>query len=213
MLKTGKSLINDMYRNYIKRLIDFSISFLALAVLWPILLIVAIWLHFANKGAGVFFFQERPGKDARIFKVIKFKTMTDERDSEGKLLPDSERLTKVGKFVRSTSLDELPQLLNVLKGDMALIGPRPLMPKYLPLYSVEQMRRHEVRPGITGWAQVNGRNNISWTKKFELDVWYVDNLSFVLDLKILFLTVKKVLIREDISKDGHATTEPFNGKN
>lgn len=213
MLKTGKSLINDMYRNYIKRLIDFSISFLALAVLWPILLIVAIWLHFANKGAGVFFFQERPGKDAKIFKVIKFKTMTDERDSEGKLLPDSERLTKVGKFVRSTSLDELPQLLNVLKGDMALIGPRPLMPKYLPLYSVEQMRRHEVRPGITGWAQVNGRNNISWTKKFELDVWYVDNLSFVLDLKILFLTVKKVLIREDISKDGHATTEPFNGKN
>lgn len=202
-----------MYRNCIKRVIDFSISFLALSILWPILLIVAIWLHFANKGAGAFFFQERPGKDAKIFKVIKFKTMTDERDSDGKLLPDAERLTKVGKFVRSTSLDELPQLLNVLKGDMALIGPRPLMPKYLPLYSVEQMRRHEVRPGITGWAQVNGRNNISWTKKFELDVWYVDNLSFVLDLKILFLTVKKVLIREDISKDGHATTEPFNGTN
>lgn len=213
MLKTGKSLVNDMYRNSIKRLIDFSISFLALSILWPILLIVAIWLHFTNKGAGAFFFQERPGKDAKIFKVIKFKTMTDERDSEGKLLPDSERLTKVGKFVRSTSLDELPQLLNVLKGDMALIGPRPLMPKYLPLYSVEQMRRHEVRPGITGWAQVNGRNNISWTKKFELDVWYVDNLTFLLDIKILFLTVKKVLIREDISKDGHATTEPFNGKN
>lgn len=202
-----------MYRNCIKRLIDFSISFLALSILWPILLIVAIWLHFANKGAGAFFFQERPGKDAKIFKVIKFKTMTDERDSDGKLLPDAERLTKVGKFVRSTSLDELPQLLNVLKGDMALIGPRPLMPKYLPLYSVEQMRRHEVRPGITGWAQVNGRNNISWTKKFELDVWYVDNLSFMLDLKILFLTVKKVLVREDISKDGHATTEPFNGTN
>lgn len=202
-----------MYRNSIKRLIDFSISFLALSILWPILLIVAIWLHFTNKGAGAFFFQERPGKDAKIFKVIKFKTMTDERDSDGKLLPDSERLTKVGKFVRSTSLDELPQLLNVLKGDMALIGPRPLMPKYLPLYSVEQMRRHEVRPGITGWAQVNGRNNISWTKKFELDVWYVDNLTFLLDIKILFLTVKKVLIREDISKDGHATTEPFNGKN
>ena len=202
-----------MYRNCIKRLIDFSISFLALSILWPILLIVAIWLHFANKGAGAFFFQERPGKDAKIFKVIKFKTMTDERDSDGKLLPDAERLTKVGKFVRSTSLDELPQLLNVLKGDMALIGPRPLMPKYLPLYSVEQMRRHEVRPGITGWAQVNGRNNISWTKKFELDVWYVDNLSFMLDLKILFLTVKKVLVREDIRKDGHATTEPFNGTN
>lgn len=202
-----------MYRNCIKRVIDFSISFLALSILWPILLIVAIWLHFANKGAGAFFFQERPGRDAKIFKVIKFKTMTDEKDADGKLLPDAERLTKVGKFVRSTSLDELPQLLNVLKGDMALIGPRPLMPKYLPLYSVEQMRRHEVRPGITGWAQVNGRNNISWTKKFELDVWYVDNLSFVLDLKILFLTVKKVLIREDISKDGHATTEPFNGTN
>lgn len=202
-----------MYRNCIKRVIDFSISFLALSILWPILLIVAIWLHFANKGAGAFFFQERPGKDAKIFKVIKFKTMTDERDSDGKLLPDAERLTKVGKFVRSTSLDELPQLLNVLKGDMALIGPRPLMPKYLPLYSAEQMRRHEVRPGITGWAQVNGRNNISWTKKFELDVWYVDNLSFLLDLKILFLTVKKVIIREDISKDGHATTEPFNGYN
>ena len=159
-----------MYRNCIKRVIDFSISFLALSILWPILLIVAIWLHFANKGAGAFFFQDRPGKDAKIFKVIKFKTMTDERDSDGKLLPDAERLTKVGKFVRSTSLDELPQLLNVLKGDMALIGPRPLMPKYLPLYSVEQMRRHEVRPGITGWAQVNGRNNISWTKKFEL-IW------------------------------------------
>lgn len=213
MSKTGKSLIDGMYRNCIKRVIDFSISFLALSILWPILLIVAIWLHFANKGAGAFFFQERPGKDAKIFKVIKFKTMNDERDSDGKLLPDAERLTKVGKFVRSTSLDELPQLLNVLKGDMALIGPRPLMPKYLPLYSAEQMRRHEVRPGITGWAQVNGRNNISWTKKFELDVWYVDNLSFVLDLKILFLTVKKVLIREDISKDGHATTEPFNGTN
>ena len=202
-----------MYRNCIKRVIDFSISFLALSILWPILLIVAIWLHFANKGAGAFFFQERPGKDAKIFKVIKFKTMTDEKDADGKLLPDAERLTKVGKFVRSTSLDELPQLLNVFKGDMALIGPRPLMPKYLPLYSAEQMRRHEVRPGITGWAQVNGRNNISWTKKFELDVWYVDNLSFLLDLKILFLTVKKVIIREDISKDGHATTEPFNGNN
>lgn len=163
-----------MYRYFLKRLIDFIIVFSALLVIWPILLIITIWLHFANKGAGAFFYQERPGMNARIFKVIKFKTMTDERDAKGKLLPDAERLTKVGKFVRSTSLDELPQLINVLKGDMALIGPRPLLPKYLPLYSKEQYRRHEVRPGITGWAQVNGRNNISWTKKFELDVWYVD---------------------------------------
>ena len=202
-----------MYRNCIKRLIDFSTSFLALSILWPILLFVAVWLHFANKGAGAFFFQERPGKDAKIFKVVKFKTMTDERDVEGKLLPDKDRLTKVGKFVRSTSLDELPQLINVLKGDMALIGPRPLMPKYLPLYSKEQARRHDVRPGITGWAQVNGRNNISWTKKFELDVWYVDNCSFLLDMKIIFQTMKKVLFREDISKEGEATTVPFDGTN
>lgn len=213
MLKTEKLLIDDMYRNCIKRLIDFSTSFLALSILWPILLFVAVWLHFANKGAGAFFFQERPGKDAKIFKVVKFKTMTDERDVEGKLLPDKDRLTKVGKFVRSTSLDELPQLINVLKGDMALIGPRPLMPKYLPLYSKEQARRHDVRPGITGWAQVNGRNNISWTKKFELDVWYVDNCSFLLDMKIIFQTMKKVLFREDISKEGEATTVPFDGTN
>lgn len=202
-----------MYKHFIKRLLDFTIVFCALLILWPILLLITIWLHFANKGAGAFFFQERPGKDERIFKVIKFKTMTDERDENGKLLPDAVRLTKVGRFVRSTSIDELPQLINVLKGDMALIGPRPLMPKYLPLYSPEQRRRHEVRPGITGWAQVNGRNNISWTKKFELDVWYVDHCSFALDVKIILMTIKKVLFREDISKEGEATTVPFDGTN
>lgn len=202
-----------MYSNFFKRLIDFVLVFCALLILWPILLLITIWLHFANKGAGAFFFQERPGKDERIFKVIKFKTMTDERDENGKLLPDAVRLTKVGRFVRSTSIDELPQLINVLKGDMALIGPRPLMPKYLPLYSPEQRRRHEVRPGITGWAQVNGRNNISWTKKFELDVWYVDHCSFALDAKIILMTIKKVLFREDISKEGEATTVPFDGTN
>lgn len=202
-----------MYSNFLKRLIDFVLVFCALLILWPILLLITIWLHFANKGAGAFFFQERPGKDERLFKVIKFKTMTDERDENGKLLPDAVRLTKVGRFVRSTSIDELPQLINVLKGDMALIGPRPLMPKYLPLYSPEQRRRHEVRPGITGWAQVNGRNNISWTKKFELDVWYVDHCSFALDVKIILMTIKKVLFREDISKEGEATTVPFDGTN
>jgi lipopolysaccharide/colanic/teichoic acid biosynthesis glycosyltransferase len=202
-----------MYKNGLKRTLDFIIVFGVLLVIWPILLIVAIWLHFANKGAGAFFFQERPGKNAKIFKVMKFKTMTDERDANGNLLPDKDRLTKVGKFVRSTSLDELPQLINVLKGDMALIGPRPLLPKYLPLYSKEQYRRHEVRPGITGWAQVNGRNNISWTKKFEFDVWYVDHCSFLLDLKIIFLTIKKVVVREDISKEGEATTVAFDGTN
>ena len=202
-----------MYKFIIKRIIDFTIVFCALLILWPILLLITIWLHFANKGAGAFFFQERPGKDERIFKVIKFKTMTDERDENGKLLPDAVRLTKVGRFVRSTSIDELPQLINVLKGDMALIGPRPLMPKYLPLYSPEQHRRHEVRPGITGWAQINGRNNISWTKKFELDVWYVDHCSFALDVKIILMTIKKVLFREDISKEGEATTVPFDGTN
>lgn len=202
-----------MYKHFIKRLLDFTIVFCALLILWPILLLITIWLHFANKGAGAFFFQDRPGKDGRIFRVIKFKTMTDERDENGKLLPDAVRLTKVGRFVRSTSIDELPQLINVLKGDMALIGPRPLMPKYLPLYSPEQRRRHEVRPGITGWAQVNGRNNISWTKKFELDVWYVDHCSFALDAKIILMTIKKVLFREDISKEGEATTVPFDGTN
>lgn len=202
-----------MYKNFFKRLLDFVIVLTALLIIWPILLVVTIWLHFANKGAGAFFYQERPGKNAKIFKVIKFKTMTDERDAEGKLLPDAERLTNVGKFVRSSSLDELPQLINVLKGDMALIGPRPLLPKYLPLYSKEQYRRHEVRPGITGWAQVNGRNNISWTKKFELDVWYVDHCTFLLDLKVIFMTIKKVLFREDISKEGEATTVAFDGTN
>jgi len=193
--------------------IDFTLSLLALAILWPILLLIAIWLHFANKGAGAFFFQERPGKDGKIFRVIKFKTMTDERDSKGDLLSDAARLTKVGKLVRSTSLDELPQLINVLKGDMALIGPRPLLIQYLPLYNKEQARRHEVRPGITGWAQVNGRNAISWARKFELDVWYVDNISFVIDLKVIVLTIKKVLFREDINSATSATVEGFNGHN
>ncbi len=202
-----------MYRSYLKRLIDFTLVFCALTVIWPILLLIIIFLHFANKGAGVFFTQDRTGKDGKIFKAIKFKTMTDERDAEGKLLPDAERLTKVGKVVRSLSIDELPQLINVLKGDMALVGPRPLLPKYLPLYSPEQNRRHEVRPGVTGWAQVNGRNNITWKKKFELDVWYVDHLSFLLDVKVLLLTVKKVIFREDISMEGNATTEAFNGHN
>ncbi len=202
-----------MYRNFLKRLIDFSIVFCALLVIWPVLLAIIVFLHFANKGAGVFFTQERTGKDARLFKAIKFKTMTDERDADGKLLPDAQRLTRVGRVVRSLSIDELPQLFNVLKGDMALIGPRPLLPKYLPLYSKEQFRRHEVRPGITGWAQVNGRNNISWQRKFELDVWYVDHLSFALDAKIFFLTIKKVLVREDINMEGEATTEAFNGHN
>lgn len=202
-----------MYKFFLKRLIDFIIALCALSVIWPILLIVTIWLHFANKGAGAFFFQERPGKGAKTFKVIKFKTMTDERDSDGELLPDAQRLTTVGKIVRSTSLDELPQLINVLKGDMALIGPRPLLPKYLPLYSKEQYRRHEVRPGITGWAQVNGRNNISWAKTFELDVWYVDHCTMLTDLKIIFMTVKKVLFREDISHEGQATRAPYDGTN
>lgn len=174
---------------------------------------MAIWLHFANKGAGTFFTQERPGKNSKIFKVIKFKTMTDERDEDGNLMPDEKRLTRIGKFIRSTSVDELPQLINVLKGDMALIGPRPLLPQYLPLYTKEQARRHNVRPGITGWAQVNGRNAISWTKKFELDVWYVEHCSFLLDLKIIFLTIKKVFVREGISSDTSVTMEPFNGNN
>lgn len=202
-----------MYKNFFKRLIDFTIVLIALLIIWPILLIITIWLHIANKGAGAFFFQERPGMNGKIFKVIKFKTMTDERDADGKLLPDAQRLTKVGKFVRSTSIDELPQLINVLKGDMALIGPRPLRVHYLPLYSKEQSRRHEVRPGITGWAQVNGRNNISWTKKFEYDVWYVDHCSFIIDLKIIFLTIKKVVCREDINNDSTATMYPFDGTN
>ena len=202
-----------MYSNCIKRILDFCIALLALSVLWPILLVITMFLHFDNKGAGAFFTQERPGKDAKIFKVVKYKTMTDERDAEGKLLPDAQRLTKIGKIVRSLSIDELPQLFNVLKGDMSFVGPRPLLVKYLPLYSKEQMRRHDVRPGITGWAQVNGRNAITHTKKFEYDVWYVDNISFLLDIKILFLTIKKVFVREGISGDGIATAETFDGTN
>lgn len=183
-------------------------------MIWPILLIIAVWLHFANKGAGAFFTQDRPGKNGKIFKVIKFKSMTDERDENGNLLPNELRITKVGAFIRKTSIDELPQLFNVLKGDMALIGPRPLRVDYLPLYSKEQARRHEVRPGITGWAQVNGRNTISWTKKFEYDVWYVDHLSFVLDMKIIFMTVMKVLKRADInSSEDKIGIEKFNGSN
>lgn len=202
-----------MYSCFFKRIIDFVFVFCILAVIWPALLLITFWLHFTNKGAGAFFLQDRPGKKGKIFKVIKFKTMTDERDTDGNLLPDEKRLTKVGKFIRSTSIDELPQLINVLKGDMALIGPRPLLVQYLPLYSKEQTRRHEVRPGITGWAQVNGRNAISWTKKFELDVWYVEHCSFRLDMKILFLTIKKVFVREGISQEGRATMEAFNGYN
>ena len=202
-----------MYKHFFKRVIDFTIVFIALLIIWPFLLIITIWLHFANKGAGAFFTQERPGKNSKIFKVIKFKTMTDERDENGNLLPDAQRLTKVGKFVRSTSIDELPQLINVLKGDMSLIGPRPLLVKYLPLYSEEQARRHEVRPGITGWAQCNGRNAISWTKKFELDVWYVDHCTLWTDIKIIWITIMKVLKRADISQEGQATMEAFNGNN
>lgn len=202
-----------MYKHGIKRFLDFTIVLIALLVVGIVIVFVAIWLHFANKGAGAFFTQDRPGKNGKIFKIIKFKTMTDKRDAQGNLLPDAVRLTKVGKFVRSTSIDELPQLINVLKGDMALIGPRPLLTQYLPLYSKEQARRHEVRPGITGWAQVNGRNTISWKRKFELDVWYVDHCSFWLDLKILILTIKKVFVREGISQEGQATMEFFNGNN
>ncbi|WP_342975625.1 sugar transferase [Phocaeicola massiliensis] len=202
-----------MYRKYLKRWLDFVIVLCVLAVIWPILLLVTLWLHFANKGAGAFFTQERPGRNGKIFKVIKFKTMTDERDADGNLLPDAERLTPVGRFVRSTSIDELPQLINVLKGDMALIGPRPLLVKYLPLYSKEQARRHEVRPGITGWAQCHGRNSISWTEKFKLDVWYVDHCSLITDIKVIFITIKKVLLRDGISQEGQATMEPFNGNN
>lgn len=202
-----------MYCRFFKRFFDFVIALSALICLSPILIVVTIWLHFANKGAGAFFLQERPGKNEKIFKIIKYKTMTDERDANGNLLPDADRLTKVGRFVRSTSIDELPQLINVLKGDMSLIGPRPLRVHYLPLYNEQQRHRHDVRPGITGWAQVNGRNNISWVQKFELDIWYVENISFMTDIKIIYLTIQKVLKRSDISKQGHSTTTPFNGYN
>ena len=202
-----------MYKRFLKRYCEFTIALAALFILSPFLSIIILFLHFTNKGAGVFFTQNRPGKDAKIFKVIKFKTMTDERDPDGKLLPDDVRLTKIGQIVRSLSIDELPQLINILKGEMSLIGPRPLMPQYLPLYSPEQFRRHEVRPGLTGWAQINGRNDIPWKRKFEYDIWYVDHLSFMLDVKIFFLTIKKVFVREGISKEDMATTDPFDGCN
>ena len=202
-----------MYRHCIKRLLDFFISLLAIIALSPLFVIVTVWLHIANKGAGAFFLQERPGLNSRVFKVIKFKTMTDEKDKHGDLLPDEKRITKVGKFVRSTSIDELPQLFNVLKGDMALIGPRPLLVKYLPLYSENQKRRHNVRPGITGWAQCHGRNAISWTQKFEYDIWYVDNLSFATDMKVIWRTIITVIKRSGISHKGSATMEAFNGHN
>lgn len=200
-----------MYKHCFKRVLDFLFSLIALLLIGWFLIIVAIWLHFANKGAGAFFYQERPGKGEKIFKVVKFKTMTDERDSEGNLLPDAQRLTKVGRFIRSTSIDELPQLINVLKGDMALIGPRPLLVQYLPLYSSEQRRRHEVRPGISGWAQCHGRNAISWKDKFDLDVWYVDHCTLWTDLKVIMITIKNVLLRKDINSATAATMEPFTG--
>ena len=203
-----------IYKNFFKRVEDIFFSLLVLVCLSWLLLIFIVLLHFANKGAGVFFLQERPGKNARIFKVIKFKTMTDERDAQGRLLPDEKRITKIGKFVRSTSIDELPQLITVLKGDMSLIGPRPLLVQYLPLYSPEQARRHEVRPGISGWAQCHGRNAISWTEKFKLDVWYVDHCSLWVDIKVVFITIKKVFKREGISKEeGMVSMEMFNGHN
>ena len=198
-----------MYAHFFKRFFDFWISLIALICISPILLVVTIWLHFANKGAGAFFTQNRPGKGEKIFKVIKFKSMTDECDAEGNLLPEAQRLTKIGAFIRKYSIDELPQLINVLKGDMAFIGPRPLLPKYIPLYNEEQHRRHEVRPGISGWAQVHGRNNITWTEKFKLDVWYVDHVSLWIDIKVIFLTIKNVLSSKDII----LTTGPFTGDN
>lgn len=206
-----------MYKKIFKRAIDFSAAAGATLVFSPILVAVSVALHFANKGAGVFFTQERPGKNGKIFRVVKFKTMTDERDAAGTLLPDSERMTRVGRFLRKTSLDELPQLFNILRGDMSIVGPRPLLPEYLPLYSREQARRHEIRPGVTGWAQTHGRNAISWKKKFELDVWYVDNVSFALDVKILFLTALKVLKREGVNQSdapgGEITMPKFDGTN
>ena len=202
-----------MYKNLFKRILDFCIALTALSILFVPLAIITLFLHFANKGAGAFFFQERPGLNGKIFKICKFKTMTDERDSDGNLLPYEQRLTPIGKFVRSTSIDELPQFWNVLVGDMALIGPRPLLVEYLPLYSKEQARRHEVRPGITGWAQCHGRNSISWTEKFKLDVWYVDNVSLLTDIKVVLITIKKVIVRDGISQDGNATMEHFNGAN
>lgn len=202
-----------MYKDYFKRLFDFCIALFALIILAVPLIIVTLWLTIANKGAGAFFFQDRPGKNGKIFRVVKFKTMTDEQDADGNLLSDDMRITTVGKFVRSTSIDELPQLWNVLVGDMALIGPRPLLVKYLPLYSAKQARRHEVRPGISGWAQCHGRNAISWTEKFNLDVWYVDHVSLLTDLKIILITIKKVLVRDGINHEGSVTMEAFDGTN
>lgn len=202
-----------MYQKIFKRLFDFILSFSFLIVLFIPLLVVAILLHFTNKGAGVFFTQQRPGRNGKIFKILKFKTMTDERDEKGILLPDADRLTRVGRVVRSLSIDELPQLWNVLKGDMSFIGPRPLLVQYLPLYSPEQMRRHEVRPGITGWAQCHGRNALTWTEKFKYDVWYVDHVSLKIDLLVILLTIKGVLRREGISQEGQATMSAFNGHN
>ena len=190
-----------MYKKFFKRIIDFTIVFIALLIIWPILLLINIWLHFANKGAGAFFTQERPGKDGKIFKVIKFKSMTDERDENGNLLPDAQRLTKVGRFVRKTSIDELPQLINVLKGDMSLIGPRPLLPEYLPYYTEREQLRHTVRPGITGWAQVNGRNNCGWNKKLEYDAYYVEHLNILMDCKVMIRTIKAVVFADGVSVD------------
>lgn len=202
-----------MYAHCLKRIFDFTIALTAILCLSPLLIVMTIWLHFANKGAGAFFTQERPGKDEKLIKIVKFKSMTDECDANGEPLPDELRLTPIGKFIRKTSIDELPQLFNVLKGDMALIGPRPLLIRYLTLYTPEQHRRHEVRPGITGWAQVNGRNAITHTKKFEYDVWYVDHLTMWLDIKIIFMTIHNVLHSKDISTEGFATADYFNGHN
>ncbi len=200
----------NLYHNFFKRVLDLVLSLTGLILLSPVLLVVTIFLYFANDGKP-FFFQKRPGKNSKIFRIVKFKTMNDRRGTDGRLLPDEQRLTGIGKFIRKTSLDEIPQLFSVLVGDMSLVGPRPLLVEYLPLYSDFQARRHEVKPGITGWAQVNGRNAISWEKKFELDVWYADHVSFLLDLKILFMTVKKVFKSEGISQDGHATMPYFKG--
>lgn len=207
-----------MYKYVLKRVIDFAIALIALICISPLLLVVTVWLHFANKGAGTFFLQERPGLHGKVFKIVKFKTMNEEKGSDGKLLPDIQRITPIGSFVRKTSLDELPQLINVLKGDMALIGPRPLLVKYLSLYSAEQMRRHDVRPGISGWAQCHGRNTLTWSEKFKLDVWYVDHVSLKTDLEVIFTTIKNVLMRKDIDNNvnngsGKFTQEEFNGSN
>ena len=212
---THFSISQKLYMSLVKRPIGFLGALVALILLSPVFLATIVLLFFANKGAGVFFTQDRPGKNEKIFKALKFKTMTDERDAEGNLLPDAQRLTPVGKFVRSTSIDELPQLINILKGEMAFIGPRPLLVQYLPLYSEEQHRRHDVTPGMSGWAQVNGRNNISWKKKFEYDVYYVDHIGVAMDVKVFFTTVKKVLMRADINQEGGtaATMEAFNGNN